>query len=155
MSAATFVNPPNVLGEAISLPGGVRIADALAKAAKNLETIRAPTLEAMDGCIEEIEALCAQGGARPSEADSRRIYDLSNDVIGVAGVFGLDGLSAAAFSLCELVDCFRSLDRWNQPAVMVHLSSFRLLRHADADVDHANILDGLHRLTRQAEAIAI
>jgi len=154
MSTARFVNPPNVLGEATAKPGGVRVADALTKAAANLETIRIPSLDAMDDYIGQMEALCAEGGAQFSEDIARKIYDLSNDVIGVAGVFGLDDLGAAAFSLCELVDVFRSLGRWSQPAVMVHLSSFRLLRNTDSGADHASVLDGLHRLTNQAAAIA-
>jgi len=154
MGKATIVNPPNLLGDVTAAPGGIRIADALTKAAANLEAIRAPSLEAMDGYIAELEALCAEGGARPSEAIARQIYDLSNDVIGVAGVFSLNDLSAAAFSLCELVDRFRSMGRWNQAAVLVHLSSFRLLRHPGAEGEHADVLDGLNALTRQASSIA-
>ena len=154
MSNAIFLNPPNVLAAVTAGPGGVRIADALTQAGINLETIRQPSLEAMDGYIAQIEGLCAQGGAHPTDDIKLRIYNLSNDVVGIAGVFGLGELGAAAFSLCELVDCFRSLERWNQAAVMVHLSSFRLLRDADGKADHADVLDGLARLTQQAATIA-
>ena len=154
MKSATFAQPPNALGAVIDLPGGIRVADALAKAAQNLESIRAPSLEAIDRYLSELEILCADPAARPSEVTARRIYDLSNDILGIAGVFNLDELGMAAYSLCELVDCFSEISRWNQLAVIVHISAFRFLRNSDANSDYASILEGLNRLVERAREIS-
>jgi uncharacterized protein YicC (UPF0701 family) len=153
MSDAIFIPWQNRLAEVMRKPGGARVEDAIKQAAENLEEIREPCLETMDEQLKQLDRLCAEGGAQPDDELKRQIYVISNDVHAVAGVFSLTALSGAAFSLCELVDRFRSIDRWNQAAVAVHLSSFRLLRRADVATDHASVLEGLHRLTEQSVSI--
>jgi hypothetical protein len=154
MSEAIFIPWQNRLGEVMRKPGGRRIADAVDQATKNLEEIREPCLETLDAQLDQLDRLCAEGGAQPADKLKHEIYVTSNDVHAVAGVFGLTGLSEAAFSLCELVDNFRSLERWNQAAVTVHLSAFRLLRNPDAEADRSSVVEGLRRLTEQAVMIA-
>lgn len=130
-------------------PGGVRVEDAMAQAAENLQTIQAECLVALDAQLGELERLCAEGGAAPADEVKLEIYRVSNDIVAVAGVFSLAELGAAAFSLCELVDRLRSGGRWSQAAVGVHLSAFRLLRHPDDQTDHSALVEGLKRVTER------
>jgi hypothetical protein len=154
MSEAIFIPWHNHLGEVMRKPGGRRIADAVDQAEKSLEEIREPCLETLDAQLGQLDRLCAEGGAHPADKLKQDIYVISNEVHAVAGVFGLTSLGDAAFSLCELVDSFRSLERWNQAAVTVHLTSFRLLRNPDAEADGPSVVEGLRRLTEQAVSIA-
>ena len=154
MSVATFIPWENPLAAIVKKPGGVRVGDALKKAGDNLDTIRESCLGAVDLQLEQLDRLCGEGGLRPTDTVKLEIYQLSNDVYGVAGVFGLAELGLAAFSLCEMVDGLRTTERWSQPAVEVHLSAFRLLRHLDPDTDRSSILEGLRALNAQIDVIA-
>ena len=154
MSAATFIAWENRLGKVVREPGGVHLNEALVQAGRNLDSIQAECLAVMDGQIEEMERLCAEGGRRPEDEIKHRIYDLANDVLAVAGSFQLKQLGEAAFCLCELVDRLRTRGKWNQAAVEVHLSAFRLLRFPDPGVDHSSVILGLKGLIERVASIA-
>jgi hypothetical protein len=154
MSAATFIAWENSLSKMVREPGGMKLGDALAQAGRNLEAIQADCLAAMDAHIEEMERLCAEGARQPSDEIKHQIYDLANDVLAVAGSFQLAELGQAAYCLCELVDRLRTCGKWNQAAVEVHLSAFRLLRNPDPDADRSSVVLGLKGLTERVAAIA-
>ena len=154
MSAATFIAWENRLAKMVREPGGVRIGQALEQAETNLDAIREASLQAMDAQIDELDRLCAEGGRKPAEAIKNQIYDVGNDVLAVAGAFDLGELGQAAFSLCELVDRLRMRGQWNQAAIEVHLSAFRLLRNQEASADHSSVIEGLKGLTERVAAIA-
>ena len=154
MSAATFIAWENRLGKMVREPGGVRIGQALEQAGHNLDSIQDSCLEAMDVQIAELERLCTEGGRQPADGVKDRIYDLANDIVAVAGAFQLKELGQAAFSLCELTDRLRTRGKWNQAAVEVHLSAFRLLRQPDPGADRSSVIMGLKGLTDRVAAIA-
>jgi hypothetical protein len=133
-------------------PGGMRIGDALLKAAANLELIREPCLEDVDEQLERLDRLSSQGGESPDDDLKLEMYRCGNDIHAIAGVFGLVEMGAAAFSLCELIDRLRTSGGWTKPAVDVHLSSLHLLRHP-ADEDRASVVEGLIRLTDKVAPI--
>jgi hypothetical protein len=128
-------------------PGGITAGNALRKASENLETVRESSLKALDERLAEIEALRREAGEEASAEIKDAIYRLSNDVYGVAGVFGLHQLGEAAFSLCELIDRMRQRGRWSAQAVDVHLAAFRIFRRPDDEVDGEAVLAGLHKIT--------
>ena len=154
MSAATFIAWENRLGKMVKEPGGVRLGDALGQAGKNLDSIQMECLKAMDGQIDQMERLCAEGGRQPPDETKHEIYDLANDVLAVAGSFRLQELGEAAFCLCELVDRLRTRSKWNQAAVEVYLSAFRLLRHPDPGADRSSVILGLRGLTERVASFA-
>ncbi len=155
MSAAVFIPWENRLAKVMRKPGGVRVEDALQRADENLEDIREECLASVDEQLDQIERMAREAGASPTEPASLAIYQLSNDIHAVAGVFGLTELGHAAFSLCELVDRLRARGRWSQPAVEVHLSAFRLLRNPDGATDRSAVLDGLRRVTEHVPVAPI
>ena len=154
MSSATFIAWENRLGKVVREPGGVRMGEALDQAGKNLGSIQEDCLRVMDGQIEEMERLCAEGGRQPPDAIKDRLYDLANDILAVAGTFELKELGQASFCLCELVDRLRTGGKWNQAAIEVHLSAFRLLRNPDPSADRSSVIKGLMGLTERVAAIA-
>ena len=135
-------------------PGGIRVPDALNKAAENLETIREDCLGALDEQLTQIERLCAEGGDNPSDTLKLEIYGISNDIVAVAGVFSLTELGEAAFSLCELIDRLRRGGGWSRAAVMVHISAFRILRNPDDQTDRSALVQGLRRVTEKTPTAA-
>jgi hypothetical protein len=154
MTNAVFIPWENKLGQIMREPGGVRVGEAMERADRNLESIKDECLGEMDKELAELEALCNEGGRHPEDPLKRRIYDISNDLVAVAGAFGLSELGQAAFSLCELVDRLRGLGKWSQAAVEVHLSSCRLLRQHAPGEDRSSVIEGLRSLTMRAAAIA-
>lgn len=154
MSTAVFIPWENKLGQIMREPGGVRVGEAMDRAARNLDAAKDDCLAAMDQQLAELEVVCAEGGRHPADDLKHRIYDLSNDVVAVAGTFGLAELGQAAFCLCELVDRLRVLDAWNQAAVEVHLSACRLLRTPDGAEDRSSVIEGLKKLTMSVASIA-
>jgi hypothetical protein len=154
MSSAVFIPWENKLGELMRKPGGVRVGDALDRAQKNLDLARDDCLGDMDRQLAELDAMCAEGGRSPEDEVKRRIYDHSNDIVAVAGTFGLHELGEAAFCLCELVDRLRRLGQWNKAAVQVHLEACRLLRQLDPETDRSSVIEGLRKLTQQVAVIA-
>ena len=154
MSAATFIPWENRMAKMVREPGGVRLSDALEQAGKNLDSIQMECLAVMDGQIQEMERLCAEGGRQPDDEIKHQIYDLANDVLAVAGSFRLTELGQAAFCLCELVDRLRTSGKWNQAAVEVHLSAFRLLRFPDPGADRSSVVLGLKGLTERVASFA-
>jgi len=146
MSDATLIPWQNRLAKLIREPGGAKVAEVLKRADENLDAIRAQCLDALDRHLEEITQLRASSGPAPSAAVKDAIYQLASDIHGVAGVFGLEALGEAAFSLCELADRLRRSDRWSQDAVDVHISALRLLRHPEGAGDSAQVLRGLYQV---------
>jgi hypothetical protein len=154
MSSAIFIPWENKLAKVMREPGGVRVADALEKAARNLDLAKDDCLADMDEQLAELESLAGQAGRQPADDVKNRIYDLSNDVVAIAGAFQLTELGQAAFCLCELVDRLRAMGLWSQPAVEVHLSACRLLRRPDASTDRSKVLAGLKQLIERISVIA-
>ena len=112
----------------VNQPGGLTEDEAVLAAHANLETIRERTLLQMDETLSLMQATgrTLQSGG----ADLDALYIQSNTIVGVAGVFGMAGLSAVAYSLCELLDRMRTSRVWNKLAVSAHLDSLRLMRSA-------------------------
>lgn len=143
----------NRLAKLIHQPGGVKVSEAIDRAAENLETLRDSCLGEIDLQLQKIERLHAAAGQRPSPEVQEAIYRLSNDIHGVAGMFDLPDLGAAAYSLCELIERLRLGGRWNPAAIEVHLAAFRLFRHPEAAADErarAAVLGGLGEVVARA-----
>jgi hypothetical protein len=146
--AATFTTWKNPLEALIRTAGGVRVVDALRQADANLELIREPCLADLDQQLDILDRLSAESGESANDGVKLEMYQRANDIHAIAGVFGLAEMSDAAFCLCELIDRLRNQSAWSKPAVDVHLSSLRLLRHPSKE-DRAGVVEGLRRLTEK------
>jgi len=141
-------NPVNRLAALIRKPGGISVAAAIQAAEDNLNSVREQCLDVMDEKLREIAMIVSRCKENPAPKDLENLYALGNGVLEVAGVFGMNPLSEAAFSLCDLLDRFKTLDRYSYPALMVHLQALQALRTApDANGPETQaMLEGLHRV---------
>jgi hypothetical protein len=116
------------LSAKINQPGGLTEEEAIEAATANLETLRGRTEHELDVTLQQIRSIGHAIGKPPDPAAVRELYSLSNTVVGIAGVYGMTGLSAVAYSLCDLVDRLRTTKTWNAPAVQIHLDSLLLMQ---------------------------
>jgi hypothetical protein len=150
MTVAVRVIPyKNRLAKLIQAPGGKRVADALADARANLDKIADLCLGEIDAAIAGIQA--AAGAAERTPESFEVVYVASNNMIGLAGLFGREDLGKAAHSLCELLDRAGGWDRCPPVALKVHVDSLVLLRHPDvlSSAQLGDILDGLAKVVQR------
>jgi hypothetical protein len=141
------------LSKIIKQPGGTTVRGALKDAKLNLEKLRLECVIEIDAKLGQIQQRLGQAKERPAEAEIDEFYRLSNDIVGLAGVFDMTELGEAAFSLCDLLDRLKDADQWDGPAVEVHVSSLALLRHAKPDApENQSVLKGLRKLTARVDA---
>lgn len=142
MTAVKFIPYTNRLAKLIKLPGGKRVEDAVMAAQSNLDAIAPPCLEALDA---HIASICAVTSGDLTGVDWEAVYNQSNGVVSLGGVFGLSDLSRAAYSLCELIDRTRDRGGPDPEALKVHVRSLKLLRLGEAvpEEERGKVLSGL------------
>jgi hypothetical protein len=150
VKSATTFKYENRLAKSVSNRGGMTAAEALSAAQAAVEEVREPSMAEIDSSLQQIyglgEAMKAAGAG--DEAALQRMYACANRVVAMGGVFGLAELGQAAYSLCELVSRFQTLDRFQYNLIQVHLDGLRLLRNP-ADHPEAirkEVLAGLRHL---------
>jgi hypothetical protein len=142
-----FSQPENRLAQTLR-PTGILRSDAVQRAEANLKTIRGAVLAEIDFNIERLETLFMDFEPSP-ELTRTELYLASQTIAGVAGLFDLGALGAAAFSLCKLLAHFEQRGVWNRSAVKAHIDGMRVLRRvsaADEEGMGAMILNNLASL---------
>lgn len=140
----------NRLAKSVVTKGGMTATEALSAAQQAVNEMREPTIAEIDANLKEIYALAEAmkvTNAYDEEALGR-MYICANRVVAMGGVFGLGELGQAAYSLCELVSRFQTLERFQWSMVQVHVDGLRLLRNPG---DHAaaireEVLNGLRKV---------
>lgn len=138
------------LADQIRLPGGRKVAAAVASAEAALDEHRDAAVAAMARMVEELEVLCRA----PSDADFDRVYPLASSLAGTAGFFDTGPFYHAAYSLCELAEKLAAAGRRDWASVEVHARALRLML-ADGFRDSEEtrlMLEGLSALVRRLEA---
>ena len=155
MTVVRRMTPVNRLAALIHAPGGLKTSQAVAAAEANLESVRAEAVERLDAIIASLETEEATLTGYDATV-LERMYRLSNEVVGVAGVFGYGHMGEAAYSLCDFLDQLRAQERWSPAGVRVHLQTLRLLRQrggpAAASAACAAILAGLRPVAARIRA---
>jgi hypothetical protein len=140
----------NRLAKSVGAKGGMSASEALSRAQQAVNEMREPTIAEIDANLKEIyrlaEHMKAAGGF--DEEALQQMYICGNRVVAMGGVFGLGELGKAAYSLCELVSRFQTLERFQHSMVQVHVDGLRLLRNPG---DHApaireEVLNGLRQV---------
>ena len=153
MTAVKFTPGKSQLSKAMRLPGGTTVRGALKDAKRNLEMIRRDCVAEIDAKLALMQQEFGQAEQKPAEPALDELYRMSNDIVGMAGLFDMAELGEAAYSLCELVDRLKGSDQWDWPAVEVHLSGLRLLRRAKPGApENQGVLEGLRKLTARVDA---
>lgn len=145
MSTARIYRIENRLAKIARTPGGKTLDEALRSAEARVASVRDRCVGALAGKAEQLatHARAAQGQRTGDSING--LYDVSNAIFGVAGVYGLDALAEAACSLCDLVDRLRCGEEVNRSAIDVHVDGIRLLAGGGTDGGES-ILAGLRRV---------
>ena len=144
MGEPRLVTPELRLTKLIAEPGGLTVAEALADAAANLESIRPGCLAEMTALLAKAEAQFGRMGEAPGAAAVADLYSLAVGAIGGGEASGTPGVDEALKSLSDLIDALRARDGFDRAAVAVHLQAWRLLTSATPDeAARGEILSGL------------
>jgi hypothetical protein len=123
----------NALAKVVRLPGGRTVAEALHAADTRIGRMKDVKLAAL-----------ADEGRAGKDGLLEDIHAAGNEILGLAGAFGMTELGDAAYSLCDLADAFRESGVANWPAIDVHVHGLRLLcAEVGDEADRRKILDGL------------
>ena len=146
MNVVRRFRPENRLAKMLETPGGVSVGLALSNASAALESIRESCMRALD---QKLVVLANMAGRPENAARDEAMYLIANEIFSEGGSFGLSELSAAAYSLCTLLDSTEPTAT-RAATIRVHIDSMRALRHPDLAGDQAAraaVLQGLRDLT--------
>lgn len=127
MSLARIFKIENRLAKIARQPGGKSIEEAVKTAEQRVESVRERCVAALAEKADLLTNIAAGDRTGDIEPMLKGLYNTSNAIFGVAGVYGLDALAEAACSLCDLLHRFQSGDPINWQAVDVHVDGIRLL----------------------------
>jgi hypothetical protein len=145
MSVARIFKTENRLAKIARRPGGKSIEEAVRTAEMRIESVRDRCVASLADKAEHLATLAAGDRTTASDEMLGGLYNTSNAIFGVAGVYGLDALAEAACSLCDLLYRFRSGEPVNWQAVDVHVDGIRLLAGGSTE-GATSILAGLKRV---------
>jgi len=156
MTPARVFKVENRLAKLAKSPGGKTVEEAVTSAQHRIESVRDRCVAALAIKAEQLAVLAAGDRADDGHATLEGLYNLSNAIFGVAGVYELDALAEAACSLCDLLHGFCNGETVNWSAVDVHVDGIRLLatgRVAGTSEGAASILAGLRRVRERFVSI--
>ena len=152
MSAVKIHVPQVRLAKLLRTPGGLPVAEALAKAGRGLESLKTECLAELKGVLDQAEACAAKADGKYDPAVVAELYGIVSTPIGVPSVCGLQSVDTALISLSDLLDYLKGQELWDANAVAVHLRAFRLLLHTEGAKDVAGaqaILAGLRKVSQR------
>jgi hypothetical protein len=149
MNPARTFKVENRLAKIARLPGGKTVDEAVSSAEQRIESVRDQCVAALAYKAEQLAALAAGDRAGGAEETLEGLYNISNAIFGVSGVYELYALAEAACSLCDLLHGFRNGEPVNWSAVDVHVDGIRLLatgRVLGTSEGATAVLEGLRRV---------
>lgn len=148
MSEARFITPPVRLAEIVGKPGGVAVAEAIARAERNLDAIRPACRADMMQLLETCDAaLKAMGDAYDEDAITA-LYATAVRGIGAGAVCGAPTVDMALTSLCDLITHLLARGQQDRKAIEVHIQAWRLLMTTDLpEAACETVLEGLRRVS--------
>jgi hypothetical protein len=155
MSSVRFVFPKLKLEQLLRTPGGLPVAEALAQAKTNLETLRPTCLAELLELLVQAEASFVRLGPDADPAVLAELYAIAVRGIGAGAVCGAPAVDDALGSLCELLDRALTGGGGHRDAIGVHVRSWRLLMDPDLPKPGAAaILAGLQKISTRIAASA-
>jgi hypothetical protein len=143
MSDAQFIKVRYKLTDQIAREGGMTAGLASERAARELSAEEEKARQAVRVTISKLEALCKE---KSGTMDA--VYDLSTEVLDVAGLYDDRPLSEAAYALCELADRLRTQGRADWSAVNVCTEAMKVIWAAEGPQrgQIKSVLEGLWAL---------
>jgi len=122
MSEPQFIKVRYKLTDQIAREGGMTAGMATERAARELSAEEEKARQAVRVTIGKLETLC-----REKTASMDAVYDLSTEVLDVAGLYDDRPLSEAAYALCELADRLRTQGRTDWSSVNVCTEAMKVI----------------------------
>ncbi len=144
MSDAEFVKVKYRLTDQVARPGGMTAGLASERAQRELAAHAGDAMKSLGAMIGRLETMCQE-----KSVSLDTVYEEGSTILDIAGLFNKRVLCDACYSLCELVDRQRTLNRQDWASITVHVNALRLLWTKDG-VDPAqlkNVVDGLWSIT--------
>jgi hypothetical protein len=144
MSNPEFIKVKYRLSEQVAKPGGMTAGTANERAMRELAAQSGDARKALGASIGRMEAMC-----QDKTVSLDAVYDESQTVLDIAGLFNQRILCDAAYSLCELTDRLRTTNRQDWQAISVHVNALRLIWSKDKNIgpEMKHVVDGLWALT--------
>jgi hypothetical protein len=153
MTTARFTVPKLNLTQLLKTPGGLPVQDAVAAAQANLSSLKPLCIGELHTLLESAEKAFA-GLNGYDEAGVTSLYETAVKGIGLGDVCGAGSVDVALHSLCDLLDHFRTYQRYDGEAVGVHLRAWRLLISTEIPPEGAQaVLAGLNRVSAKYAAM--
>ena len=152
MSAVRFVFPKPRLAKLLKIPGGLPVAEALERAQANLDTIRPTCLAELQALLELTEARLEAMGEAFDDDGMADLYAIAVRGIGGGEVCRLPAVDLALTSLCDLLDHLRTSQRYDRPAIAVHVQAWRMLMAMGDKPATAAVVDGLRKVSARYAA---
>ena len=150
MTARVFKHQNRLAKKALIPNKGKTREEAVANAQERLEGMRDISIAEIDRTIEEIIEL---GRAIESAEDERvtTLYAAANRILAIAGVFDLNELGDASYSLCELVSRMDESGIWKRDMVLIHVDAIQVMRNPDqhGEAQREALRAGLRQLLEQ------
>jgi hypothetical protein len=115
------------LTKLLQAPDGMTVAEVMARAKENLETLHASSEAELWAMLERCEARFAELGHGYDDWAGSEIYVVAVRAVGGGSVCGRPGVDAALTSLCDLLQNILESGRSGHDAVRVHLAAWRML----------------------------
>jgi len=124
MLAKPFV-PSTRLSRLVDRDGGLWRDQAIGEAARGLAVLRERFFDILMGLIKDAEDAALPA---PEMLQDRlcRLQRLANQIINLAGTFGLAALGEAAKRLCDLTSALKERDTELDDAILIHVQALRL-----------------------------
>ena len=148
MTVPHIRNVKTSLQRQMARPGGLSMAEAVARAEQGLEDQRGRTMPILQDKVDALNRLCAR---RAPDADGE-VYALASALVDMAGFLEIPPFYAAAYSLCDAAHRMVAAGAWSWPEVEVHARALTLILANDCRGDEATdqMLAGLRAVAERA-----
>ncbi len=146
MTGCKIIRVKNLLGELLSIPGGIGREEAIAEARRLIEELREEYEKAIPVEITSLEDIVALFGESVSSRQLAMLLDAVDPLLTLSGTFGPAILDRVVKRFCDL--CAGMMDKGiaSVAPLRVHLRAMRLVWKSDLSVEAAEEILG--ELTR-------
>ena len=147
MAGCKIIRVKNLLGEALSKPGGIGRDEAVEEAQKLIEELREDCEKAVPVEITRLEQMVAAVGSEITARQLAEIVDQVDPLLTLSGTFGSETLDAVVKRFCDL--CVGMLEKGitTTAPLAVHLGAMRLVFKTElSEAENAAVLGELSRI---------
>ncbi|GAA0530509.1 hypothetical protein FHS83_002562 [Rhizomicrobium palustre] len=131
MSGCKIIRVKNILGELLSMPGGISREEAVHEAQALIEELREDCEKAVPVEITRLEDLVAVAGGSISALQLENLLDQVDPLLTLSGTFGSEVFDSVVKRFCDLAAGMRDKGITTTAPLKVHLSAMRLVYKND------------------------